>query len=89
LLSALLPGVYLTKSNTYLAKISRATISKSKTFKTEDDAFKFYKQEKEEDIRIAAEAYSFLLPKKIYDALMNYEVKPIRGVEHQSMKKLF
>ena len=76
----LLPGVqYNSKSKTFTATVNRSTITKKKTFKSERDAFEFYKLEKEKNIKIAAEAYSFLLPFNIYKALIEYEVEPVRG----------
>lgn len=76
----LLPGVtYNPKSETFTASINFATKINKKTFKTEDEAFQFYKTEKEKVIKTYTEAYSFLLPDRIYKTLMSYTVKPIRG----------
>lgn len=84
-----LPGVQITRNKTFKAKAVRNITSIEKVFKTEDEAFQFYKHEKEENIRISTEAYSFLLPRKIYMALMGYEISPARGKNHYSLKKKY
>lgn len=83
-----LPGVTMTESGAFAANVKRNITTKRKTFKTEKEAFFFYKNEKEKNIKIAVNAYEFLLPEKIYKELMNYEVKPIRGISHPAMKKI-
>lgn len=45
-------------------------------FDSPEDAFAWYKQEKEKHIKEVADEYKEILPKRTYDALINYEVKP-------------
>ena len=73
-------GVYK-KKNGYCAEIStcikenkRKRIIKS-GFKSEDDAFLFYKEEKEKHIKNVADMYIKEIPQKLYNALYSYQVE--------------
>lgn len=46
----------------------------SKYFLTPDEAFNFYKQNKENVIKKIAEEYKSKIPEKLYDAMCSYEV---------------
>ncbi|WP_313132612.1 hypothetical protein [Anaerocolumna sp.] len=89
--NGLLPGVQLTKANTYKASIGHIGKYSEKVFEAEYEAFEYYKIVKEKHIKIAAEAYEFLLPDRIYKALLEYEIKPIRRVcrNPENLKKSF
>lgn len=80
----LLPGVTQNISGSFKVSVLVSAVKIVKTFKTEEEAFSFYKENKENAIRIAANAYSWVIPKKIHEALINYKVKSIRGVYHSS-----
>jgi hypothetical protein len=69
-----LPGVSRVKNGKYKASINRNGSLKYKIFDSEYDAFNFYKEEKEKSIQILAESYKFLLPEKIYNALINFKL---------------
>ena len=45
------------------------------TYKTKEEAFFAYKQEKERYIKEVAELYKPYIPKNVYDAMMKYEVE--------------
>ena len=45
-------------------------------WKTPEEAFEEYKRHKQADILIMADKYKNKVPKKVYDALLRYEVKP-------------
>lgn len=47
----------------------------SKTFKTQEEAFFFYKTEKEEYAKVLAEKWKNLIPKEIYNKLIEYKVE--------------
>lgn len=85
----LLPGILHTKSNTFMVQVNHGSIVRKQTFKTEHEAFLFYKDEKEKNIKIVAEAYKFLLPQKIYDALIGYEVNANRGEWQEGYNRNF
>lgn len=88
--NGLLPGVtYNSKPGTFKARVCRSGIVKERTFPTEEQAFQFYKKEKEENIRIAADAYQFLLPDRTYQALLKIKVKPIRGKWQSGYQRKF
>jgi hypothetical protein len=82
-----LPGVSMTKSGTYTTTVTIGLKSQTKVFKTEEECFFFYKLHKENAIKCKAEASRPILPQMVYDALMKYEVKPIRGTYHESMRR--
>lgn len=82
-----LPGVSMTKAGTYKATVQIKLENCTKTFKTEEECFLFYKTHKEITIKCRAEASRTILPQYVYDALMQYEIKPIRGIFHSSMQK--
>lgn len=46
------------------------------SFDTPEEAFQWYKEEKEKHIKDVANRYKDVLPQRTYDALVNYEVKP-------------
>ena len=41
-----------------------------------EEAFKEYKRHKQADILIMADKYKNKIPKKVYDVLLRYEIKP-------------
>lgn len=43
---------------------------------TPEEAFEEYKRHKQADILVMADKYKNKVPKKVYDALLRYEVKP-------------
>ena len=45
-------------------------------WETPEEAFEEYKRHKQADILIMADKYENKVPKKVYDALLRYEVKP-------------
>lgn len=72
---------YDERKNKYFAQLSfKDKISgKSKTknlglYNTQSEAFMAYKKAKEQYIRNVADEYKDVIPKKVYDALYNYEV---------------
>ena len=67
-----LPGVSKTKNGKFVISVVRNTTRVRKVFDTELEAFQEYKKLKKENIVIAAEAYKFLLPERIYKALLEY-----------------
>lgn len=69
-----LPGVSKTKNGKYKISIERNITRVRKVFDTESEAFEEYKKLKKENIAIATEAYKFLLPERIYKALLEFEV---------------
>lgn len=52
-------------------------------FNSPEEAFAWYKQEKEKYIKEIANEYKDILPKRTYDALMNYKVKPYPFTEEE------
>lgn len=52
-------------------------ITVSKTTKTPEEAFEFYKEQKEKFIKDIATLYENCIPERLYNALMNYEIKPV------------
>ncbi len=74
-----LPGVSIAKAGTFHTKLAKGSGVLAKTFKTEKEAFYFYKEYKEQLIKNKATASKPLFPEHIYKALMSLEVKPIRG----------
>ena len=64
------------KTNPYVASITKD--NKKITigyFKTMNEAFLAYKQEKEDYIKTVAEEYSLLIPDILYQALINWEIE--------------
>ncbi len=45
-------------------------------WETPEEAFEEYKRHKQADILIMADKYKNKVPKKVYDALLRFEVKP-------------
>lgn len=76
--NGLLPGVTKNLSGSYTGTVSFGLKKELQVFKTEEEAFQFYKEKKEHIIKVITKAYVPVIPQKIYDALMIYEVKPIR-----------
>ena len=68
-----LPGVSLTKSGKYQVSSTRNCTVIKKVFDTQEEAFEEFKRFKKESILIAAEAYKFLLPDRIYKALIEFD----------------
>lgn len=70
--------------NKYKAQVSiyNKIIHKS-GFNTPDEAFTWYKKEKEQHIKNVANEYKDILPKRTYDALMNYDIKPYPFTEEE------
>ena len=68
-------GVYK-KGNKFRAKLSKSNGKQIYLgyFNTPEEAFQAYKQAKEDYIKEVANEYKLLIPQKLYDALMNYEV---------------
>lgn len=52
-------------------------------FNSPEEAFQWYKDQKERHIKEVTELYKDILPKRTYDALMNYEVKPYPFTEEE------
>ena len=52
-------------------------------FDSPEEAFLWYKEEKEKHIKDVANEYKDILPKRTYEALMNYEVKPYPFTEEE------
>lgn len=69
-----MPGVSMAKNGKFIVCIARNTTRVRKFFDTELEAFDEYKKLKKENIVIAAEAYKFLLPEHIYNALLRFEI---------------
>lgn len=46
------------------------------TYATPEEAFQVYKKAKEANVKRMAEQYKFLIDPRVYDLLINYEVKP-------------
>ena len=73
-------GVYYNKSqNKYYAKIKYTgadEVQKLPFHDTIEEAFEDYKAHKKDDIKKVADKYKKYLPTYIYDALLNYEIKP-------------
>lgn len=64
------------KTNPYIASITKD--NKKITigyFKTINEAFNAYKQEKEDYIKAVAEEYSLYIPDVLYNALINWEIE--------------
>ena len=73
----LLPGVTRNigkKSITYTATIIHGRKELKQTFKTQLDAFQFYKTQKEKVIKEVAEKYRDVLPYWIYSKLIRFEI---------------
>lgn len=52
-------------------------------FDTPEEAFEWYKEEKERFIKEVADRYKDVLPERTYNALINYEVKPFPFTEEE------
>lgn len=52
-------------------------------FNSPEEAFQWYKTEKEKYIKEVTNSYKDVLPQRTYDALMNYEVKPYPFTEEE------
>lgn len=52
-------------------------------FSTPEEAFEWYKSEKENHIKEVADRYKDVLPERTYNALINYEVKPFPFTEEE------
>ena len=65
-------GVERTKCGSYIARYHKCHIG---TYKTLEEAFVAYKKHKEQTIKHIAEEYKNLIPQKLYEALINYEVE--------------
>lgn len=62
----------------YLAKVSNGKGEYFvQFFKTKEEAFAAYKQEKESRIKMLAEKWRGKIDNRVYDALIKYEVKPL------------
>lgn len=72
--SGLPAGVNQGASGSYIATLHRGSGHLSKSFKSLDEAFDYYRTNKERHIREAAELYKIYLPERIYEALINYKV---------------
>ena len=70
--------------NKYKASLYKngKTIVKS-GFDSPEAAFIWYKSEKEKHIREVAMVYKDVLPRRVYDALTNYDIKPYPYKEEQ------
>lgn len=65
------------RNDQYSAGLSKNGKYISETgFSSPEDAFAWYKQEKEKYIKEVANEYKNILPERTYNALMNYKVKP-------------
>lgn len=60
--------------NQYLVSVSFDGISIRGKFDNKEDAFKFYKDQKEKNIKALAKYYIDILPEYIYDALLRYSI---------------
>lgn len=72
-----LPGVTLNqrkKKITYTATVRNGNKEIQKTFKSQVEAFVFYKDEKEKIIKHIANSYKNILPTHIYNALIDFKV---------------
>ncbi|HBI73638.1 MAG TPA: hypothetical protein DEG06_05140 [Lachnospiraceae bacterium] len=72
-----LPGVSVNvRKNrvTYTATVKDGGKVITKTFKTQKEAFYFYKEKKEKIIKETANEYRDVLPEHIYNALIQYEI---------------
>lgn len=79
-----LPTGVVPHHNTYMAQVSiYGRRVREYGFKTPEDAFQWYKTEKEKHIREVADSYKDILPQRTYDVLMNYEVKPYPFTEEE------
>ena len=84
-----LPGVTVNtrkKSITYTATVRSGGKETVKTFKNQKDAFLFYKSHKDAEIKAAANRYKDVLPPKIYDKLVNFEVKATCEILEHAIK---
>lgn len=75
--NAYLPGVTINigkRGITYTAAVKHNNKKIKKTYKTQKEAFIFYKDKKEKIIQEAANKYKGIIPEHIYNALMNYEI---------------
>lgn len=78
-----LPTGVVPHYTTYMAQVSIYGKRKRGYFKTPEEAFQWYKVEKEKHIKEVTERYKDVLPQRTYDALMNYEVKPYPFTEEE------
>ena len=66
------------KGKTYIYYCSRVCINNKREthyFKTKEEAFKDYKNRKEQEIKRVADLYKNKIPKNLYDAMYNYQVE--------------
>jgi hypothetical protein len=70
-----LPGV-IKIGNSYRANTKLGEVTQARHFKTEQDAFSFYRQTKEAYIKYLAEQYRDELDPRAYQALMSWEILP-------------
>lgn len=67
---------FLEKENKYLAQAPDLQgVRRKKYFKTESDAFSWYKERKELFIKHLADEYKSVLDSKIYNALISYKIE--------------
>jgi len=67
-------GVTKKKSGKYLAQCHDEVICNLGLYDNPEDAFRAYKKRKESVIKKTAKGYHGLIPEKLFDALMKYEV---------------
>ena len=69
-------GVTFDKSrNKYIGQCKKGNMKSTKRFDNIDEAFYFYKTNKENYIKYIAEKYKNKIPSKLYYAMLNYEVE--------------
>ena len=63
--------------NNFIARLNKGNGKQISlgTYSTVEEAFQAYKRAKEEYIKEVANKYKLLIPQKLYEALMNYEVE--------------
>ena len=64
-------GIYLMKTGKYFAKYNNEDLGK---YSTLDEAYKVYADAKERKIKQVADEYKEIIPKDVYDVLVNYKV---------------
>lgn len=63
------------KEYPYLVRCSVNNKTISKYFKTQEEGFMFYKEQKENEIKRIANLYKYYIPNKLYNAMINYKIE--------------